>query len=127
MFGCEESVGEGLRRSGVPREQVFITTKFFPGHEDPAAEVERSLQRLEVDYVDLYLVHWPQGGATRAWPGMERAYERGYARSIGVSNFGVHELDQVLVAATVPPVVDRVQFSHVSSCGGLPRIAVNRP
>jgi 2,5-diketo-D-gluconate reductase A len=64
-----------------------------------------------MDYVDLYLVHWPQGGATRAWPGMERARELGHARSIGVSNFGVRELDQVLAAATVPPVVDQVQFS----------------
>src|ERR1700687_724166 len=110
-YGNEESVGRALRESRVPREQVFITTKFFPARADPTAEVERSLKRLGVDYVDLYLVHWPQGGATRAWPGMERAHELGYARSIGVCNFGVHELDQVLAAATVPPVVDQVQFS----------------
>jgi len=111
VYGNEESVGRALHDSGVPREQVFITTKFFPARADPTAEVERSLKRLGVDYVDLYLVHWPQGGATRAWPGMERARELGYARSIGVSNFGVRELDQVLAAATIPPVVDQVQFS----------------
>src|SRR6266446_7409872 len=111
IYGNEESVGRALRESGVPRDQVFITTKFNPSRKDAAAEVERSLQRLGTDYVDLYLVHWPQGGATRAWPGMQRAQELGYPRSIGVSNFGVRELDQVLAAATVPPVVDQVQFS----------------
>jgi len=110
-YGNEESVGRALSESGVPRDQVFITTKFNPSRKDPAAEAEHSLQRLGMDYVDLYLVHWPQGGATRAWPGMERARELGYARSIGVSNFDVRELDQVLAAATIPPVVDQVQFS----------------
>src|SRR6266446_2456304 len=111
VYGNEESVGRALRESGVPRDQVFITTKFNPSRKDPAVEAQRSLQRLGTDYVDLYLVHWPQGGATRAWSGMERARELGYARSIGVSNFGVGELDQVLAAATMPPVVDQVQFS----------------
>jgi 2,5-diketo-D-gluconate reductase A len=110
-YGNEESVGQALRESGLPRDQVFITTKFNPSRKDPAAEAERSLQRLGVEYVDLYLVHWPEGGATQAWPGMERARELGYARSIGVSNFGVRDLDQVLAAATIPPVVDQVQFS----------------
>jgi diketogulonate reductase-like aldo/keto reductase len=110
-YGNEESVGRALSESGVPRDQVFITTKFNPSRKDPAAEAEHSLQRLGMDYVDLYLVHWPQGGATRAWPGMERARELGYARSIGVSNFDVRELDQVLAAATIPPVVDQLQFS----------------
>lgn len=113
-YGNEESVGEALRRSGVPREQVFITTKFFPGQPDPVAEAERSLDRLGVDYVDLYLVHWPQGGATWAWPGMEQAHQRGYARSIGVSNFDVAELQQVLAAARVVPVVNQVQLSPFS-------------
>jgi len=110
-YGNEESVGQGLRESGVRREEVFITTKFFPARKDPVAEVERSLQRLGVDYVDLYIVHWPEGGPTWAWPGMERAREAGYARSIGVSNFDVDELRQLIATATVPPVVDQVQFS----------------
>jgi 2,5-diketo-D-gluconate reductase A len=118
-YANEESVGRALRESGVARDRVFITTKFNPSRKDPAAEAERSLQRLGVDYVDLYLVHWPQGGATRAWPGMQRAQELGYARSIGVSNFGVHELDQVLAAATIPPVVDQVQFSPFEYRGAL--------
>src|SRR5438128_3378178 len=110
-YGNEESVGRALRESGVPRDQVFITTKFNPSRKDPSAEAEHSLQRLGTEYVDLYLVHWPQGGATRAWSGMERARELGYARSIGVSNFSVRELDQVLAAATIAPVMDRVPFS----------------
>ncbi len=110
-YGNEESVGQGLRESGVPREEVFLTTKFYPARKDPVAEAERSLSRLDVDYVDLYIVHWPQGGATWAWPGMEQTRERGYARSIGVSNFGVRELEQVMTSATVPAVADQVQFS----------------
>jgi diketogulonate reductase-like aldo/keto reductase len=110
-YGNEESVGRGLRESGVPRDQVFITTKFFPSRKDPVAEIERSLERLGVDYVDLYIIHWPERGPTWAWPGMERAREAGHARSIGVSNFGVDELRQLLEVATVPPVVDQVQFS----------------
>jgi diketogulonate reductase-like aldo/keto reductase len=110
-YGNEESVGQGLRESGLSREEVFITTKFYPAQEDPAAEAARSVERLGVDYVDLYIIHWPQGGPTWAWPGMERARELGYARSIGVSNFGVGELEQLLAATAVAPVVDQVQFS----------------
>src|ERR1700704_4894411 len=103
-YGNEESVGRALKDSGVPRDEVFITTKFWPGARDPLAEVEQSLIRLGLDFVDLYRVHWPQGGPTRAWRGMERASEKGYARSIGVSNFDVRELDQVIAMATVAPV-----------------------
>ncbi len=110
-YGNEESVGRGLRASGVPREEVFLTTKFFPGHEDPEAEAQRSLERLGVDQVDLYIIHWPEGGATWAWPGMERARAGGYARSIGISNFSAAELDELLAVADSPPVVNQVQFS----------------
>src|SRR3954451_23041744 len=59
-YGNETSVGRGLRESGVPRDEVFITTKFHPRQKDPAAEAKRSLERLGVDHVDLYIVHWPQ-------------------------------------------------------------------
>jgi diketogulonate reductase-like aldo/keto reductase len=110
-YGNEESVGRALRDSGVPREHVFVTTKFFPHNDDPAAEAEASLRRLGVDYVDLYIIHWPHGGPTWAWPGMEQAHERGHARSIGVSNFSVAELDELAGIASVAPVVDQVQFS----------------
>jgi 2,5-diketo-D-gluconate reductase A len=110
-YGNEESVGQALRESGVAREQVFITTKFYPGSRDPAKEAEESLRRLGVDQVDLYIIHWPQGGPTWAWPGMERARELGHARSIGVSNFDVGELEAVIAEASVVPAVNQVQFS----------------
>jgi diketogulonate reductase-like aldo/keto reductase len=110
-YGNEESVGRALAASGIPRDEVFITTKFYPVRSDPAAEVENSLRRLGVDQVDLYIVHWPQNGPTWAWPGMEAARERGYARSIGVSNFSVDQLEQVTAIASTPPVINQVQFS----------------
>ena len=72
-YGNEASVGRALRESGIPRDEVFITTKFQPDRRDPLRESARSIEQLGVDYVDLYLVHWPRGGATWAWPGMEAA------------------------------------------------------
>ena len=110
-YGNEESVGEALRRSGIPRQDVFITTKFLPSHENATTELENSLTRLGLEYVDLYLVHWPQGGATRAWPTMEEAHRLGYARAIGVSNFDVTELGEVFAVATIPPSVDQIQLN----------------
>ncbi len=110
-YGNEESVGTALQASGVSRDDVFVTTKFFPRNRDPVAAIEQSLRRLRVDHVDLYIVHWPEGGATWAWPGMERARELGYARSVGVSNFSAIQLDEVIGAGTTRPVVNQVQFS----------------
>jgi 2,5-diketo-D-gluconate reductase A len=111
-YGNEESVGRALRDSGVPREEVFITTKFFPRSRsgDPVKTAEKSLQRLGVDQVDLYLVHWPENGPTWAWPGMQEAVERGYAKSIGISNFDVGEIDELLGMADIKPVVNQIQF-----------------
>jgi diketogulonate reductase-like aldo/keto reductase len=113
-YGNEESVGEGFRQSGLDRNDVFITTKFYPGSKDPVREIETSLQRLRLEYVDLYLVHWPQGGPTWAWPGMEQAQTLGYARSIGVSNFDVSELSQVFGVATSPPVANQINLNPFS-------------
>jgi diketogulonate reductase-like aldo/keto reductase len=110
-YGNERSVGRAVRDSGLPREDVFITTKFNPSRRDPQAEAQRSLERLGVDSVDLYIIHWPQGGPTWAWDGMQRAREHGYARSIGVSNFSASDIEAVLEVADVPPVVNQVQFS----------------
>jgi 2,5-diketo-D-gluconate reductase A len=118
-YGNEESVGTALLASGVPRDDVFITTKFDPGNRDPVAALEQSLRRLRVDRVDLYIVHWPQGGATWAWPGMQRAHELGYARSVGVSNFSAAQLDEVIGAGTIPPAVNQVQFSSLEYRRGL--------
>jgi diketogulonate reductase-like aldo/keto reductase len=111
-YGNEASVGRGLRASGVPRDSVFVTTKFIPGRgRDPVRDLELSLERLGTDQVDLYLVHWPRGGPTRAWKGMERALERGLTRAIGVANYNRRELARVVAAADVPPAVDQVDFS----------------
>jgi diketogulonate reductase-like aldo/keto reductase len=117
-YGNEESVGLALRDSGVPRREVFLTTKFYPGRKfyqrrrsDPVAAVEQSLRRLGVDQVDLYLVHWPEGGPTWAWPRLEQARERGLARSIGVSNFSANDLEEVIAAGSIPPAVNQVQVS----------------
>jgi diketogulonate reductase-like aldo/keto reductase len=118
-YGNEESVGQGLRESDVPRDEVFVTTKFHPARKDPVAEVERSLERLGLDHVNLYIVHWPKGGPTWAWTGMERARELGCARSIGVSNFDVAELRQLAANVSVAPVVNQVQFSPYEYRKGL--------
>jgi len=103
----------------VPRDEVFITTKFYPGSKDPVAEATGSLRKLGVDQVDLYLVHWPQRGPVWAWPGMERAQERGLAKSIGVSNFSADDLEQVVAAGSVVPAVNQIQFSAVEYRRGL--------
>lgn len=118
-YGNEASVGQALHDSGVDPDEVFITTKFYPGAKDPVAELEQSLRRLRVDQVDLYLVHWPQGGPLWAWPGMEQARERGLAASIGVSNFSEADLDQVVKASTTAPVVNQIQFSSLEYRRGL--------
>jgi 2,5-diketo-D-gluconate reductase A len=124
-YGNEASVGRALRESGIARDEVFITTKFYPRRRhalrrrDPLREAAYSIERLGVDYVDLYIVHWPEGGPTWAWPGMEAARERNYARAIGVSNFDVDELDRVMAGATVAPVVNQVQFNPSAYRRGL--------
>ncbi len=107
----EASVGRAIAASGVPREEIFITTKFFPRRKDPAAEAARSLERLQTDYLDLYIIHWPAGGPTWAWPGMEQALADGSTRRIGISNFSLAQVDELLGVATERPVVNQVQFS----------------
>ena len=107
----ERAVGAGIRASGVPREEIFVTTKFFPGRADAELEAERSLEKLGLDHMDLYLVHDPRRDPTWAWPAMERVHARGLARAIGVSNFAAADLDAVLAIATVPPAVDQLQLN----------------
>lgn len=110
-YGNESSIGRALRDSGLAREEVFVTTKFNPGKPDPVAELDRSLERLGLDFVDLYLVHWPAGGPTRAWAAMQRTRQLGRARSIGVSNFSAADMASVLSMADIAPTVNQVQFS----------------
>jgi len=110
-YGNEESVGKALRASGVPRSEVFITTKFYPrAKKDPAEEAKKSAERLGVDQIDLYLIHWPQGGPTWAWPGMQKAVEGGVVKAIGISNFNTVEMDALWAVAELKPVVNQVQF-----------------
>jgi 2,5-diketo-D-gluconate reductase A len=110
-YGNEAGIGQALRESGLPRDEIFVTTKLDPGRADPVAEAEHSLERLGIEQLDLYLVHFPLGGPTRHWKGMERAHSRGLTRSIGVSNFGIDDLDAVLAIAATPPAVNQVQLS----------------
>jgi 2,5-diketo-D-gluconate reductase A len=110
-YGNEAGVGRALRASGVPREQVFVTTKFLPGSKDPVEAAKRSLASLGLERVDLYLVHWPEGGPTWAWPGMEAALGEGLTRSIGVSNFDLDEVAAVIAAGDLAPAVNQISLS----------------
>jgi len=110
----ERSVGVAVRNSGLPRDEVFITTKWMPVRPSPARELTRSLTRLGLDYVDLYLIHWPVPFTeTRGWRAFEELRTQGLARAIGVSNFGADRLARLLAGATRPPAVNQVQFSPV--------------
>ena len=110
LYRNERSVGRAIRDSGVPREQLFVATKFHPRDPDPEQAVEASLRLLGLDHLDLYLWHWPSGSPTRHWPAFERIAGRGLARAVGVSNFSADQLARLL-GADVPPTVDQVEFS----------------
>jgi diketogulonate reductase-like aldo/keto reductase len=118
-YGNESSVGRAIRNSGVPREEIFLTTKFYPGGRDPHAEAQKSLERLGTDYLDLYLIHWPQGGPTWAWPGMEQASEAGLTKGIGISNFSAGEIQELLKVSQIQPAVNQIQFSPFEYRAGL--------
>jgi diketogulonate reductase-like aldo/keto reductase len=109
MYRNEQSVGAAVRSSGLPREEVFVTTKLYPVHANAERELEKSLERLGFDYVDLYLIHWPVPVMkARYWRQLERLQERGLAREIGVSNFNRSQLE----ALDAPvPAVNQVHFS----------------
>lgn len=113
MYGNEEGVGRALSRSGVPRDEIFVATKVWndeQGYDSTTAALERSLRRLSLDHVDLYLIHWPVAGRTRdTWRAMERLRKEGRTRAIGVCNFLVPHLKDLLSYATVPPAVDQVE------------------
>jgi diketogulonate reductase-like aldo/keto reductase len=112
MYRNEQSVGAALKRSSLPREQVFVTTKLLPTHVSAARQLEKSLLRLGLDYVDLYLIHWPLPLVTaRFWRELESLRDRGLARAIGVSNFGRDRLETLMRGASRMPTVDQVQFS----------------
>ncbi len=110
----EEGVGRAIRESGLPREEVFVTTKLWHtdnGFREALAACDRSLEALGLDHVDLYLVHWPRGNRQDAWRAMERILDEGKARAVGVSNFLPRHLDELIARSPVVPAVDQVEFS----------------
>lgn len=110
----EDGVGKAIRESGIPREDVFLTTKLW--NEDQRKKraleaFEESLKRLGTEYVDLYLVHWPVKGCYQeTWQVMEKIYQSGRAKAIGVSNFLVHHLEDILRDSQIVPSVNQVEF-----------------
>lgn len=109
----EGEVGQGLERSGVARDDVFVTTKYPPGHADEAVDtLRRSLDLLGTDYVDLWLIHSPEGGSQiDLWQSFVEAREQGLARDIGVSNFDVAMIDELSAATGVVPAVNQIEWS----------------
>jgi 2,5-diketo-D-gluconate reductase A len=116
LYANERGVGEGIRASGIPREQVFVTTKVWNddhGFEETLEAFDRSLDLLGTDYVDLYLVHWPIPSLDRyveTYRALERLQQEGRARSIGVSNFAVEHLERLLAETGVVPAVNQVEL-----------------
>ncbi len=114
IYGNERGVGKAIRASGIPREDIFLTTKVW--NEDQRrkrtlAAFEESLERLGTEYVDLYLIHWPVAGCyVETWRAMEKIYQSGRAKAIGVSNFLVHHLEDLLGSCQVVPGVNQVEF-----------------
>ncbi|WP_347861285.1 aldo/keto reductase [Salimicrobium sp. PL1-032A] len=114
FYGNERQVGDALQETEVPREDIFVTTKVWndeQGYEETLEAFEQSLEKLQTDYVDLYLIHWPVPGKFQeTWRALELLYEQGRVRAIGVCNFQEHHLEKLLEVAEVIPVVDQVEF-----------------
>jgi len=113
IYKNEESVGEAINQSGVPREDIFVTTKCWNGDMRDGRVVEafeESLGKLQMDYVDLYLLHWAVGNYVDCWQKMQVIYESGRAKAIGVSNFMVSHLDKLLPTASVVPAVNQIEW-----------------
>lgn len=108
----EEAVGRGIKQSGVPREELFITTKLWiqdTGYENTKKAFEKSLKRLQLDYLDLYLIHQPFGDVYGSWRAMEELYREGKMRAIGVSNFQMDRLVDLIAHNEVVPAVNQVE------------------
>jgi len=111
-YGNEEAVGKAIQRSGVAREELFVTTKLWiqdAGYERAKPAFERSLQRLQLEYLDLYLIHQPFGDVYGAWRAMEELYREGRIRAIGVSNFQPDRLMDLVVHNQVVPAVNQIE------------------
>lgn len=123
IYGNEASIGRAIKDSGIPREELFITTKLWNdahGYEEAKVAFAKSMEKLQLDYLDLYLIHWPNPLAIRdrwqmanaaAWRAMEELVEEGKIRSIGVSNFMVHHMEELLKTATIVPAVNQIRLA----------------
>ncbi|MEB2277503.1 aldo/keto reductase [Bacillus sp. ILBB4] len=118
IYGNEEGVGrgirEGLKEAGISRENVFVTSKVWNadlGYDATIAAYETSLKKLGLDYLDLYLIHWPvEGKYKEAWRALETLYKEGKVKAIGVSNFQVHHLKDLMEDAKIKPVINQVEY-----------------
>ncbi|MCY8142789.1 aldo/keto reductase [Bacillus haynesii] len=118
IYGNEEGVGqgirEGLKEAGISREDLFVTSKVWNddlGYDETIAAYEASLEKLGLDYLDLYLIHWPvEGRYNAAWKALETLYEQGRVKAIGVSNFHIHHLEDLLKDAAVKPAINQVEY-----------------
>ncbi|MBD3307130.1 aldo/keto reductase [candidate division KSB3 bacterium] len=114
VYGNERGVGKAMQASGIPREQIFLTTKLW--NEDqrqkrPFEAFNESLERLGTDYVDLYLIHWPVAGCYKdSWKALEEIYASGRAKAVGVSNFMINHLEDLLGDTDLVPTVNQVEF-----------------
>jgi diketogulonate reductase-like aldo/keto reductase len=114
LYGNECGVGKAIRESGIPREEIFLTTKLWNDDQRQKRVVQafdESLERLGMEYVDLYLVHWPVSGYyEESWQMMQKIYESGRAKAIGVSNFQIQHLKDILSGGQVVPAVNQIEF-----------------
>ena len=115
MYGNERDVGSAVIDSGLTRKDVFITTKLWDsglGYDHALNAFDISLRKLNLEYVDLYLIHWPEKGSKlEIWSALEKIKKEGRCRSIGVSNFAPKHLKEVLINADVPPAVNQIEMS----------------
>ncbi|WP_413305414.1 aldo/keto reductase [Bacillus sp. 1P10SD] len=114
IYQNEEGVGQAIRESGIAREELFVTSKVWNadlGYESTIAAYETSLQKLGLEYLDLYLIHWPVAGKYKeAWRALETLYKEGRVKAIGVSNFHVHHLEDIMKDAEIKPMVNQVEY-----------------
>jgi len=114
IYGNEEGVGQAIKESGVPREELFITSKVWnsdQGYETTLKAFETSLNKLGLDYLDLYLIHWPgKDKYKETWKALEKLYKDGRVRAIGVSNFQIHHLEDLISSAEIKPMVNQVEY-----------------